>query len=101
MSYTVGFNDYLPFLQDDLENGNGTFIWTDGYKFTGSWVDGRKTGYGEYFYKNGDNYKGTVSSAANYRFLYLKYCFSSKQESSMAWVHTPGPMEPSMLEIMI
>ena len=47
--------------KNDLENGNGTFIWTDGYKFSGAWIDGRKTGYGEYFYKNGDNYKGTVS----------------------------------------
>ena len=47
-------------LQNDLENGNGTFIWTDGYKFSGAWIDGRKTGYGEYLYKNGDNYKGNV-----------------------------------------
>ena len=26
----------------------------------GGWVDGQKTGYGEYFYKNGDSYKGQV-----------------------------------------
>ena len=28
--------------------------------FQGGWVDGQKTGYGEYFYKNGDSYKGQV-----------------------------------------
>ena len=88
-------------LQNDLENGNGTFVWTDGYKFTGAWVDGRKTGYGEYFYKNGDTYKGNVSVPTYLRFLQLIFHFSFKLASSMALERTPGPMEPSMLEIMI
>ena len=25
------------FIQDDLEDGNGTFTWTDGYKYDGGW----------------------------------------------------------------
>ena len=46
------------YFQNDLENGNGTFVWADGYRYTGAFIDGLKTGYGEYYYKNGDNYKG-------------------------------------------
>ena len=33
-------------------------MWADGYRYTGAFIDGLKTGYGEYYYKNGDNYKG-------------------------------------------
>ena len=43
-----------------MENGNGTFLWADGYRYTGAFVEGLKTGYGEYYYKNGDSYKGRV-----------------------------------------
>ena len=46
-----------------MENGNGTFLWADGYRYTGAYVQGLKTGYGEYYYKNGDSYKGLVSAA--------------------------------------
>ena len=37
-------------------------MWADGYRYTGAFIDGLKTGYGEYYYKNGDSYKGTVSA---------------------------------------
>ena len=49
--------------KNDLEDGNGTFLWADGYRYTGAFVEGLKTGYGEYYYKNGDSYKGLVSAA--------------------------------------
>ena len=58
--YFVFFCCILLYSQNDLEHGNGTFIWVDGYNYTGGWVNGIKNGYGEYFYKNGDNYKGQV-----------------------------------------
>ncbi len=44
-----------------MEHGNGTFLWTDGYKYSGGWELGIKSGYGEYFYNNGDVYRGMVS----------------------------------------
>ncbi len=50
----------IPY-QNDLEHGNGTFLWTDGYKYSGGWELGIKSGYGEYFYNNGDVYRGMVS----------------------------------------
>ena len=37
-------------------------MWTDGYKYTGGWENGIKSGYGEYFYNNGDVYRGMVRS---------------------------------------
>jgi hypothetical protein len=52
----------LLFVQNDLEHGNGTFLWTDGYKYTGGWDTGIKSGYGEYFYNNGDVYRGMVGT---------------------------------------
>ena len=54
----LNYCDRLNCLQNDLENGNGTFVWADGYKYTGAFINGLKTGYGEYYYKNGDSYKG-------------------------------------------
>ena len=41
--------------------------------FQGGWVDGQKTGYGEYFYKNGDSYKGQVGISS----LHLSCIFLS------------------------
>ena len=65
--YQVGIFGFFPNIfskrlpgQNDLENGNGTFLWADGYRYTGAFVEGLKTGYGEYYYKNGDSYKGLV-----------------------------------------
>ena len=57
---------YRIYFQNDLENGNGTFVWADGYRYTGAFIDGLKTGYGEYYYKNGDNYKGMFQVEEDY-----------------------------------
>lgn len=82
------------FFQNDLENGNGTFLWADGYRYTGAFVEGLKTGYGEYYYKNGDSYKGTVSSSVRTPSSHSS-CFSLKVENSTGRACTSGPTGPS------
>ncbi len=39
-------------------NGQGTYIWNNGDKYTGDWTDGAITGYGTYIFANGDKYSG-------------------------------------------
>jgi len=39
-------------------HGFGTFLWEDGSKYTGQWVNNRATGQGRYESENGDVYEG-------------------------------------------
>ena len=36
-AFKVCFLFVTNLLQEDLEDGNGTFVWTDGYKYSGGW----------------------------------------------------------------
>jgi len=40
------------------KHGQGTFIYLDGSKYDGSWVDDVREGFGIYHYVNGDRYEG-------------------------------------------
>ena len=61
----------------------------------GGWEAGQKTGYGEYFYKNGDVYKGQVSETRVNRGNNPSLCSaSSKKGNSTDLARTPGLMEP-------
>ena len=42
----------------DCENGYGTYVWADGDKYVGDWVDGKKHGKGTLYYTNGEKYEG-------------------------------------------
>ena len=42
----------------DCENGHGTYVWADGDKYVGDWVDGKMHGKGTMYYTNGDKYEG-------------------------------------------
>ena len=37
---------------------NGTFVWPDGRKYKGGYLNDKKNGYGEFFWPDGRYYKG-------------------------------------------
>jgi hypothetical protein len=39
--------------------GEGTYTWTDGRIYKGSWLQGKMNGFGEFTWPDGKNYKGT------------------------------------------
>ena len=39
-------------------NGESTYLWATGGKYTGGWKDGKRNGQGTYTYANGDTYTG-------------------------------------------
>ncbi|MFN8254810.1 MAG: caspase family protein [Bacteroidales bacterium] len=45
-------------ISGDCDNGFGTWLYPNGDKYTGNWVNKQMHGNGTYFYKNGDVYKG-------------------------------------------
>lgn len=40
------------------KHGQGTFIYLDGSKYEGAWVNDVREGFGTYYYANGDRYEG-------------------------------------------
>jgi len=42
----------------DCENGHGTYVWADGDKYEGDWVDGKKHGKGTFTWAGGNKYVG-------------------------------------------
>jgi hypothetical protein len=45
-------------ISGDCDNGYGTWVYDNGDKYEGSWVNKKMHGAGTYYYKNGDLYKG-------------------------------------------
>jgi radial spoke head protein 1 len=41
-----------------LRNGTGTFIYPDGSRYEGNFLNGKRSGQGKYTYTNGDYYQG-------------------------------------------
>ena len=54
----VGFGDYLGCVSGDCKDGEGTYIWSTGSKYTGKWKDYFRNGEGRFRYSNGDKYTG-------------------------------------------
>ncbi len=44
-------------FKDDQQNGNGTYYFVNGKKYTGGWVNNQKTGQGVLILANGDRYE--------------------------------------------
>ena len=40
-------------IKGNCVNGKGTFIWPNGDRYEGDWVNGQRTGQGKYFYSSG------------------------------------------------
>jgi len=45
-------------VSGDCDNGFGTWVYPNGDKYEGNWVNQKMHGVGIYYYKNGDTYKG-------------------------------------------
>lgn len=43
---------------DDVYNGFGRFIYSNGNYYIGNWIDGKRSGYGKLVDKNGKIYEG-------------------------------------------
>ena len=46
-------NVYSGEFVDGLMEGNGTFKWASGYKYQGSWKQGKRNGFGTLFNADG------------------------------------------------
>ena len=44
--------------QDGLKNGYGEYFWANGSKYKGNWSENKISGYGEYFWNDERSYKG-------------------------------------------
>jgi len=57
MKYEVG-DIYTGSWDEDLQHGEGTIHYHDGYKYIGNWKLGYKSGKGTLVYPNGCRYVG-------------------------------------------
>ncbi|MCB1173050.1 MAG: hypothetical protein KDK39_05780 [Leptospiraceae bacterium] len=62
-------------IQGDCQNGEGTYLYPNGYRYRGSFKDGQRDGEGSLEYPNGDIYTGNFS--ANQRSGRGKYRFGN------------------------
>ncbi len=49
---------YVGEYMNDIKNGQGTYIWKDGFKYTGNWLDNNQDGQGIYIYPDGSKELG-------------------------------------------
>ncbi|MDR2474377.1 MAG: hypothetical protein LBD45_00830, partial [Bacteroidales bacterium] len=49
-------------IKGDCQNGDGSFQFDNGDKYTGAYRNGQRNGEGTYIYKSGDRYTGTWSN---------------------------------------
>lgn len=54
----ISVASYSQCVKGNCHRGHGTFLWKDGNKYDGYWVDGKPQGFGDFIYSNGDKYKG-------------------------------------------
>ena len=56
-----------------VKSGKGLYIFTDGSKYDGDWVDNSRDGKGKRSFINGDSYDGDwVRDGARYWYLYIR-----------------------------
>jgi len=49
---------YVGELKNNMQHGQGTYIYSNGDKYIGEWKDNKRDGQGTFFYSNGDKYVG-------------------------------------------
>jgi len=52
------FSQQKDCISGDCDNGYGTWVYSNGDKYEGTWVNQKMHGQGTYYYSNGDIYKG-------------------------------------------
>ena len=56
--YWTNGDKYIGSWKEGLRIGQGTYIWEDGSKYIGEWKDDNMHGKGTYYWTNGDKYIG-------------------------------------------
>ena len=54
----LSFSQQKDCISGDCDNGYGTWVYSNGDKYEGTWVNQKMHGQGTYYYKNGNIYKG-------------------------------------------
>lgn len=73
-----------------IKHGEGTFVYPDGSKYEGYWVNDVRQGHGKYTYPNGDIYEGEWAENQRHGHGVYSYAVTGSKYSGM-WVH--GKME--------
>ena len=58
MKYSNGISLYSGYYKNNLKNGHGKFIISNGNTYEGEFLNGIKSGKGKYIFSNGDTYEG-------------------------------------------
>ncbi len=57
---------FLGQLKDEEMHGKGEMTFGDGDKYTGDWIEGKRTGQGVYIFADGDRYEMRCSKITCY-----------------------------------
>jgi hypothetical protein len=50
--------NYVGEIENNLAHGFGIAMFSNGFRYEGNWLEGKKSGKGIYFYKNNEKYEG-------------------------------------------
>jgi hypothetical protein len=71
--YTISLYS-IDFVQNGRKSGYGTYFYANGDSYEGDWKHSSKEGFGVYTYKNGDFYKGRWVNDEQTDFGIFKWC---------------------------
>ncbi len=92
-------------ISGDCDNGYGTWVYKNGDKYTGTWVNKKMHGQGVYKYSNGDVYKGSFRDnklAGNGTFIahtgdkYVGQYSNNKMEGEGTYFYQSGKVEEGL-----
>lgn len=92
-------------ISGDCDNGYGTWVYKNGDKYTGTWVNKKMHGQGVYYYSNGDIYKGGFKNnklSGNATFIshagdkYVGQYIDNKMEGEGSYFYQNGKVEEGL-----
>jgi hypothetical protein len=75
----------LDCLEGDCYNGFGVYVWNDGARYEGNFVEGKRNGEGVYYYSKGSKYVGTQENDRRHGWGTYYYASGSKYVGE--WVY--------------
>ena len=65
---------YAACESGDCKNGEGTYVWPNGMKYTGQYKNGKMDGFGTFTWPSGDTYTGQwKNNMKEGRNIYISY----------------------------